>query len=396
MRKKAHRPKQNSVENQLLLANKSIAKLNSTLNVRIGELNQKISSLCAENLRLQASEIALVAKLERERKKSRKIFAEAEVAALDLTKQLSYLRQSFNISSTSPAFIPQTRRRPLNPDPGPTLLQVHRLSKPSSLPKICEVEDSPPSSSEHEPERPQNPVFKPNGKHASQPPLPPGVASPSPLLLANSVSLTADLSTRLLRPIRRSAGQERDAAAVSRQIILGADMAVRSTKSMDPKWKRGAHSNGGLKDITNCRAAGFPTDTAVVEWATGKRPFVQRSTTNSLPSTWSPSSWSPLSGAVHWEGVALGGRERRARKSVNYAEPKLNLKMRKPDPPPGRTPVTRKRSSLSNNVTARTTTNDIGNNASNDTNDRRGSVSPRGVQVWLDQGTRGRQGGMPV
>ncbi|KAI0738088.1 hypothetical protein C8Q80DRAFT_1210103 [Daedaleopsis nitida] len=34
------------------------------------------------------------------------------------------------------------------------------------------------------------------------------------------------------------------------------------------------------------------------------------------------------------EGAA-GGRERRVRKSVNYAEPKLNTKMRKPDPPTG-------------------------------------------------------------
>ncbi|KAL5528946.1 hypothetical protein ACEPAG_4920 [Sanghuangporus baumii] len=38
--------------------------------------------------------------------------------------------------------------------------------------------------------------------------------------------------------------------------------------------------------------------------------------------------------------AGVGGRERRARKSVNYAEPKLNKKMRKPDaiPPPGARP----------------------------------------------------------
>ncbi|KAL5490597.1 hypothetical protein ACEPAI_5431 [Sanghuangporus weigelae] len=38
--------------------------------------------------------------------------------------------------------------------------------------------------------------------------------------------------------------------------------------------------------------------------------------------------------------TGVGGRERRARKSVNYAEPKLNKKMRKPDaiPPPGARP----------------------------------------------------------
>lgn len=41
-----------------------------------------------------------------------------------------------------------------------------------------------------------------------------------------------------------------------------------------------------------------------------------------------------------------GGRERRTRKSVNYAEPKLNAKMRKPDPPDSSDPPRpRKRSS---------------------------------------------------
>ncbi|KAG8738611.1 hypothetical protein FRC12_016685 [Ceratobasidium sp. 428] len=39
----------------------------------------------------------------------------------------------------------------------------------------------------------------------------------------------------------------------------------------------------------------------------------------------------PIPGAAEEDPVA-GGRERRARKSVNYAEPKLNTKMRKPTP----------------------------------------------------------------
>ncbi|KAF9814351.1 hypothetical protein IEO21_05146 [Rhodonia placenta] len=44
------------------------------------------------------------------------------------------------------------------------------------------------------------------------------------------------------------------------------------------------------------------------------------------------------------EAEPTGGRERRTRKSVNYAEPKLNTKMRKPDPPPSVTAT--KRSSI--------------------------------------------------
>ncbi|TFK45908.1 hypothetical protein OE88DRAFT_1721318 [Heliocybe sulcata] len=54
-----------------------------------------------------------------------------------------------------------------------------------------------------------------------------------------------------------------------------------------------------------------------------------------------PSSSPPLTEPAS----EAGGRERRVRKSVNYAEPKLNTKMRKPDPPGGTS--TAKRASLS-------------------------------------------------
>ena len=55
-------------------------RLNSTLSVRIEELNAQISTLYVENLRLRASEIALAAQLKREREKSRKVMADAEAA----------------------------------------------------------------------------------------------------------------------------------------------------------------------------------------------------------------------------------------------------------------------------------------------------------------------------
>jgi hypothetical protein len=50
------------------------------------------------------------------------------------------------------------------------------------------------------------------------------------------------------------------------------------------------------------------------------------------------------------DSMVAGGREgtKRERKSVNYAEPKLNTKMRRPDPPPGTVIAsTRKRDSAS-------------------------------------------------
>jgi hypothetical protein len=58
----------------------STIRLNSTLSVRIEELNAQISSLYVENLRLRASEIALTAQLKKEREKSRRVMADAEMA----------------------------------------------------------------------------------------------------------------------------------------------------------------------------------------------------------------------------------------------------------------------------------------------------------------------------
>lgn len=55
-------------------------RLNSTLSVRIEELNVQISTLYVENLRLRASEIALAAQLQREREKSWRIMTDAESA----------------------------------------------------------------------------------------------------------------------------------------------------------------------------------------------------------------------------------------------------------------------------------------------------------------------------
>ena len=55
-------------------------RLNSTLSVRIEELNAQISALHVENLRLRASEIALGSQLKKEREKSQRIMTDAESA----------------------------------------------------------------------------------------------------------------------------------------------------------------------------------------------------------------------------------------------------------------------------------------------------------------------------
>jgi hypothetical protein len=104
--------------------------------------------------------------------------------------------------------------------------------------------------------------------------------------------------------------------------------------------------------------------------------------TSPTPTSRSSSSPAPNEG----EG-ATGGRERRTRKSVNYAEPKLNTfvtsyetlsptnlrlplhrKMRKPDPPPGSAP--KKRSSAAAVLATYNPVEDNGNDADNDTEAR--------------------------
>ncbi|VDB85175.1 unnamed protein product [Peniophora sp. CBMAI 1063] len=61
--------------------------------------------------------------------------------------------------------------------------------------------------------------------------------------------------------------------------------------------------------------------------------------------------------------LPAGGRERRVRRSVNYAEPKLNTKMRKPDPPPEAQPrrssTAAPRSSVASRASSSAVTDDV-------------------------------------
>lgn len=71
-------------------------RLNSTLSVRIEELNAQISELYVENLRLRSSEISLAAQLYREKEKSRRLMHEAE-SAVSL-RCWSFARRSLRLS----------------------------------------------------------------------------------------------------------------------------------------------------------------------------------------------------------------------------------------------------------------------------------------------------------
>ena len=81
-RQQAHRkvPPLKSLSPPQMSNQKPSPRLNSTLSVKIEELNAHISALNVENLRLRSSEIALCAQLRREKDKSRSIMADTEAA----------------------------------------------------------------------------------------------------------------------------------------------------------------------------------------------------------------------------------------------------------------------------------------------------------------------------
>ncbi|KAI0668297.1 hypothetical protein C8Q78DRAFT_980237 [Trametes maxima] len=149
------------------------------------------------------------------------------------------------------------------------------------------------------------------------------------------------------------------------------DLTVEAPRPRERKKLRAAEdtfdapqgSKSKLKDVTNSqasRAALHPLDTtsdreqrhtpeadvptsatSTSVTSSSMRNFLSTPATTPGPSSKpsshlpTPRSSSPVSEPpVADQEPAVGGRERRVRKSVNYAEPKLNTKMRKPDPVP--------------------------------------------------------------
>ncbi|KAG2131254.1 uncharacterized protein EDB93DRAFT_1331911 [Suillus bovinus] len=415
---------------KFLLANKHITKLNSTLSVRIEELNAQISTLYVENLRLRASEIALATQLKKEQEKSRKIMADADAATANLVKHLTFLRQSLGIAPGVPSPAkerPASRaRRPfMNTNASP---QMPKLARAPNVPGIHEDEEfaSSPEEDEEEAERIPSPTIRRKNKSrlaASRLPLPARVSSPPPLPTPPQVSAEERGSSSKRKagrreggllsvstggdriippraaspafgsPARREAGlaeddeeqeairkselqpaqdndsgyvppakkeKEKKMKQVERELPSEEGEVATSSRVQERKRRR-REDHSGLKDVTNSprsRAMLPPLNTnasdrdrqhtpdtdgttpisGVTSLAT-TRSFL--STPATTPTTTSqisqlltpPISSSPPPCASTSEEAPVGGRERRTRKSVNYAEPKLNTKMRKPDGP---------------------------------------------------------------
>nr|GAT43739.1 predicted protein [Mycena chlorophos] len=324
---------------KFLLANKHITKLNSNLSMKIEELNTEISTLYSENLRLRASEIALTTELRREREKSRKILSDAEAAAHVLTIQLATLRETYHVPVlASPTPTPPRRTTPSPRDNtycnNPT---VNRLSREPQVPNIDEddepedVQSSPPRKSK-----------KKARLSASRLPLPARSSTPPtevPLLAFSEPApapLSLDLSALVLpAKKRRQSGLLLDLAVVD----LDADNGV-TVPEPDKERKRSssAKPKAKLKDVTNANSVPSTRTPLVLEppvlpvrtFLAPAPPSPPRPEPQLLPTETPPVSSGSSSSLEQTQTEMDGGRERRARKSVNYAEPKLNTKMRKP------------------------------------------------------------------
>ncbi|KIM52414.1 hypothetical protein SCLCIDRAFT_1223768 [Scleroderma citrinum Foug A] len=424
---------------KFLLANKHITKLNSTLSVRIEELQAQISTLYVENLRLRASEIALAAQLKKEQEKSRKILADAEAATSNLSKHLGLLRQSFGTScGPSPKLesrpVPRARRPVVDANTSP---MIPRLSRAPNIPGINEDDELPSEEGGVDGANPAGLTGYRSARDrlkASTLPVFTRVASPPPLPMPLYVNLTEretsakrksrrqsgllSVSTNVASstesergeglippraaspafgsPIRREAGlaedyEERrvDGMQDSGSVLVDDNDYVvktrkekkeKKSKQMDrettpdeidgatasrerERKKRRDEEVSGLKDVTNSprsRVALPPLDintvdrdrqrtldsegaapsSAATSVATSRvflsTPMTTPATTPQASQLPSPRCSSPIppTPASEVDSLAISGRERRTRKSVNYAEPKLNTKMRKPDPTP--------------------------------------------------------------
>ncbi|OCH86176.1 hypothetical protein OBBRIDRAFT_797436 [Obba rivulosa] len=205
---------------KFLLANKHITKLNSTLSVRIEELNTQISTLYVENLRLRASEIALASQLKRERDKSRKIMADAEAATHNLMKHLGNIRKSFNMPhGREPTPEPQpptavARAKRLAPDPNASPA-VARLARPPTVPGIYEDDEANLSSEgELNADVEGEPSPTPKRRKSAKPrlsnsrlPLPTRASSPPPTSSVPDIDFEMHLGKSGKRkPTRRQSG----------------------------------------------------------------------------------------------------------------------------------------------------------------------------------------------
>ncbi|TRM57009.1 hypothetical protein BD626DRAFT_516656 [Schizophyllum amplum] len=390
------------------LQNKHITKLNSTLSVKIEELTAEISTLRAENLILRASENALKAQLRQEHDKSRKVLSQAEAA---IAAQFEAVRAALKIEPSPPRQPSPTFPRAQRPPPkqyssSPTSSPL-RVCRAPSVPEICEESETCASDSEIARRSPTLRKTKAKPRlSASRLPLPqrtsspPPEATPGPSMRIDFTSLAPpkrmstsrrqsglltidtqlarepkmerpgtpspidipdddedaledyDLPRRIKKKKSRTREPEVDKEQVAEAVDVGRPRDSERRKRKTAETDDLPLSSGTkFKDVTNAvqpHDQGALPRAPKIEPEEGKVEPTRAFLAAQPAETSRQRSSSPIP-----SDADAAGRERRVRKSVNYAEPKLNTKMRKPDPAPGAagavpaTVHTKKRSSSS-------------------------------------------------
>ncbi|KAF8503061.1 hypothetical protein BU17DRAFT_71822 [Hysterangium stoloniferum] len=422
-----------------LLVNKHITKLNSTLSVRVEDLNTQVSTLYAENLRLRASEISLASQLKKERKKTQKIMEQAENVIGVLMEHLTGMRNTMGgkgpaatpffrrlLSSDDDNLAPTVKRKmPTSPVQPPR--EATRLARPpdeliTEIPESDEEEQDTDGS-----DTPTRTVVtcRPSASRLPLPTVALPIASAQPDLpfqnnLApgstkrksgrrNSSLLVVEhppeTAGRVVSPVngparrtRRSSLEERRHSLDNeeREVELQIQGVAESTAELEAnervavapaingtklqvvmeklelpdrkgkgkqtitEWTRDIENQSaseressesskekerrrfGIKDVTNsprklpsdCVVDEKPLEISVVTPKPSHTQVFETPTQKMIVPSLLSNVSTPATDNGSEAGETVNGRERRLRKSVNYAEPKLNTKMRKPDPPP--------------------------------------------------------------
>ncbi|KAJ1309354.1 hypothetical protein OPQ81_006133 [Rhizoctonia solani] len=386
-----------------LLVNKHVTKLNSTLSVRIEELNDQISKLQVENLRLRNSNISLAAQLKRERQSrgrgsDPKTVALIDAATAEALRQLTVIRDALVNANCQPS--PPSRSIPTPPSsspparitgpvhPGPsTRVPVARAPEFPTLVESGESAVSIKSKRRNsggiatdEEDSEMEPPSRVTRRAGHGVPVPSYLESESEAefeprarrpgrrqsaLLARAATVKEDtvrekspgepvveiparakpksIATDTKRPKRKLVESEPEDAIKSVGVIVDVPGDEEEFKPQHAR-ARVVHK---LQDVTNSprKPVARIRETAKAnedddEEPVGKIAYIGTPAISKITSkpprarTFIPAPTSgrltPTPGTDDEQPPI--GRERRARKSVNYAEPKLNTKMRKPAP----------------------------------------------------------------
>ncbi|CAE6472333.1 unnamed protein product [Rhizoctonia solani] len=409
-----------------LLVNKHVTKLNSTLSVRIEELNDQISKLQFENLRLRNSNISLAGQLKRE-KELKGRGSDPKTAALidaavslniadkknlllilldypqtaEALRQLTVIRDAIANAANSKS-APPPHSIPTPPSTSPT----GRITGPihpglNTRVPVARAPEFPPLVESSEPARSVKSKRRSSGGMTTDEEdgemdnhvrvaRRAGHGVPAPSYLESESEAESEFKSR--RPARRQTGfltrgtpveedpgrdkspvepvVEIPAKAKSKPVVTDAkrtkrklveseiDDAIKSVGVIvdlpgDEEEFKPQHARtrvvSKLQDVTNSprRTAGRVRDKVKVIDDDDEEPvltggYIGTPAISKIASkpprarTFIPT---PASGSGRLTPVSgtdddqlVTGRERRTRKSVNYAEPKLNTKMRKPTP----------------------------------------------------------------